>query len=55
MAVDIDKCVGCRKCIREIGCPGLIIRDGQVTIDESLCTGCGLCSQICPFEAIGGC
>ena len=55
MAVDIDKCVGCRKCIREIGCPGLIIRDGQVAIDESLCTGCGLCSQICPFEAIGGC
>lgn len=55
MAVDIDKCVGCRKCIREIGCPGLIIRDGQVTIDESLCTGCGLCSHICPFEAIGGC
>ena len=55
MAVDSDKCVGCRKCIREIGCPGLIIRDGQVTIDESLCTGCGLCSQICPFEAIGGC
>ena len=55
MAVDRDKCVGCRKCIREIGCPGLIIRDGQVTIDEGLCTGCGLCSQICPFEAIGGC
>lgn len=55
MAVDIDKCVGCRKCIREIGCPGLIIKDGQVTIDKSLCTGCGLCSQICPFEAIGGC
>ena len=55
MAVDIDKCVGCRKCIREIGCPGLIIRNGQVIIDESLCTGCGLCSQICPFEAIGGC
>lgn len=55
MAVDRDKCVGCRKCIREIGCPGLIIRDGQVTIYESLCTGCGLCSQICPFEAIGGC
>lgn len=55
MSVDIDKCVGCRKCIREIGCPGLIIRDGQVIIDESLCTGCGLCSQICPFEAIGGC
>ncbi len=55
MAVDRDKCISCRKCIREIGCPGLIIHNGLVTIDASLCTGCGLCSQICPFEAIGGC
>lgn len=52
MSVDRDKCISCRKCIREVGCPGLIIRNGQVTIDESLCTGCGLCSQICPFHAI---
>ena len=52
MSVDRDKCISCRKCIREIGCPSLIIRNGQVTIDESLCTGCGLCSQICPCHAI---
>ena len=51
-SVDRNKCISCRKCIREVGCPGLIIRNGQVTIDESLCTGCGLCSQICPFHAI---
>ncbi len=55
MQVDREKCIGCKKCIREIGCPALIISEGNVTIDESLCTGCGLCSQICPVHAIGGC
>lgn len=49
-----EKCINCKKCIREIGCPALITVDGQVTIDENLCTGCGLCSQICPVSAIGG-
>lgn len=54
MAVDSDRCINCRKCIRELGCPALIIRDNQVVIDETLCTGCGLCSQVCPVQAIGG-
>lgn len=49
-----EKCIQCKKCIRKIGCPALITVDGKVTIDESLCTGCGLCSQICPVSAIGG-
>ncbi len=47
-----DKCIQCKKCIREIGCPALIIVDGKVTIDKGLCTGCGLCSSICPTSAI---
>ena len=54
MAVDSSKCINCHKCIRELGCPALIIRDNQVVIDETLCTGCGLCSQVCPVQAIGG-
>lgn len=49
-----DKCIQCKKCIREIGCPAIIIENGKVTIDKGLCTGCGLCSQICPTHAIGG-
>ena len=48
------QCIQCKKCIREIGCPAIIIENGKVSIDESLCTGCGLCSQICPTNAIGG-
>ncbi len=46
------KCTNCRKCIKEIGCPGLIVSDGKVMIDRSLCNGCGLCTQVCPFGAI---
>lgn len=47
-----ENCINCGACIREIGCPALIRVDGQTTIDPNLCTGCGLCSQICPVGAI---
>lgn len=49
-----DACIQCKKCIREIGCPALVITDDKVTIDKTLCTGCELCSQICPVHAIEG-
>ncbi len=53
MAVS-DKCIGCLRCIKEIGCPALSVTDGKAVIDENLCTGCGLCSKLCPVGAIGG-
>lgn len=49
-----DKCIGCKKCIREIGCPAISVSGGKVVIDSLLCTGCGLCKNICPTNAIGG-
>lgn len=49
-----DKCTQCKKCIKSLGCPALIISSGKVAIDASLCTGCGLCTEVCPFNAIGG-
>ncbi|MBR6223604.1 MAG: indolepyruvate ferredoxin oxidoreductase subunit alpha [Lachnospiraceae bacterium] len=50
--IDSEKCIKCKKCINEIGCPAIAIVEGQVTIDTSLCTGCGLCAGICPVGAI---
>lgn len=47
-----EKCIQCGRCIREIGCPAIVKIDGKVTIDSNLCTGCNLCGQICPVEAI---
>ncbi len=52
--VDENKCVGCTRCVRELGCPALVPTDGKVRIDQSLCTGCTLCEQVCPFGAISG-
>ena len=49
-----DTCIKCKRCITELGCPAIFIEDGKVQIDPSLCTGCGLCSQVCPVHAITG-
>ena len=54
VSVDPDACVGCRKCIREIGCPALSFRDGKVLVDPAQCNGCTLCAQLCPAGAIRG-
>ena len=52
--IDPAKCKNCKRCIKELGCPGIVIRDGKPAIERSLCVGCGLCAQVCPFDAIGG-
>ncbi len=54
MKVDSGKCIGCMRCIKEIGCPALSVSGGKIVIDENLCTGCGLCSKLCPVGSIGG-
>ena len=59
LTVDNSKCIGCRKCINELGCPALSVSFTEndkgkqlVEIDKSLCTGCSLCKQVCPVKAI---
>lgn len=50
--IDPEKCTQCKRCIKQLGCPGIVVQEGKVTIEHSLCTGCGLCTQVCPFHAI---
>lgn len=53
--VDPARCVGCQRCVKQLGCPALVPQaDGKVAIDGSQCTGCTLCEQVCPFDAISG-
>lgn len=51
--IDAAKCKSCRACMG-IGCPCISMVDGKAFIDSTLCTGCGLCSQLCRFGAING-
>lgn len=53
ISTDPTKCVGCKSCMK-IGCPAISMADGKMFIDNTLCTGCGVCSQLCKFDAIGG-
>jgi indolepyruvate ferredoxin oxidoreductase alpha subunit len=57
--IDVDKCIGeacgCdRLCTRIFLCPGLIWdkETGKSKIDEVICSGCGVCADICPQGAI---
>ena len=51
LKVEKDKCVGCKSCMR-LGCPAISIRDGKAVIDTTLCVGCGVCQQMCKFDAL---
>lgn len=49
--VDSDKCKSCKMCM-QIGCPAISFTDGKAKIDNTLCTGCGVCRQLCKFGAL---
>ena len=51
MHVDTDKCVGCKMCMK-IGCPAIYMENGKAKIDNTLCTGCGVCAQLCKKDAL---
>ena len=49
--VDSDRCLKCGACIR-YGCPALETDENGAARTTSLCTGCGVCADICPAGAI---
>ena len=51
LTVDNDKCRSCKRCM-SLGCPAISMKDGKAKIDTTLCVGCGVCKQLCAFDAI---
>jgi len=52
--VDADACIGCHLCLR-FGCPAISTvspDDKTVQIDQTLCSGCMVCVDICRSDAI---
>jgi len=47
-----SKCQNHRTCIDSLACPAFYIWNDRVKIDANLCTGCAVCAQICPENAI---
>jgi indolepyruvate ferredoxin oxidoreductase alpha subunit len=56
-SVDAETCRACGKCLN-LGCPAIEKKTGAgekwiASISPTLCTGCSVCAQVCPFDAIG--
>ena len=50
--VDPEKCEGCKQCVK-FGCPAIEFdEENKCAVITALCSGCGVCAQICKFEAI---
>lgn len=59
VSVDQSLCIGddcgcARFCSRVFNCPGMIwdFEANKAKIDETICTGCGVCAELCPQNAI---
>ncbi len=46
-----DKCKGCTKCMK-LGCPAISMKNKKAVVDATLCVGCGVCQQLCAFDAL---
>ncbi len=54
------ECRGCKKCMK-LGCPAIHMEPTasnkagtRAVVDPTLCVGCGVCEQLCAFDAIKG-
>jgi indolepyruvate ferredoxin oxidoreductase alpha subunit len=47
-------CVGCRICTERFECPALVFDEEskQVSVDPMICSGCGVCLEVCPTKSI---
>ena len=46
-----ENCKKCKMCMK-LGCPAISADGDGVKIDLNQCNGCGLCVNVCPFDAI---
>lgn len=50
LSVNEEKCRSCKMCMK-IGCPAISMKNKKARIDATLCVGCGVCAELCKFDA----
>lgn len=50
--IDQTKCKKAGICLHQLACPAIYFENGVYKINKNICTGCGVCAQICPNKAI---
>lgn len=50
--IEESKCNKCNKCVNELACPVISIKDNKININKAMCTGCSVCIQVCQYDAI---
>ncbi|MDD3519602.1 MAG: indolepyruvate ferredoxin oxidoreductase subunit alpha [Actinomycetota bacterium] len=49
--IDDSACKQCGLCMK-LGCPAIEFKNDKYFINQAICTGCDVCSQICPWDSI---
>jgi indolepyruvate ferredoxin oxidoreductase alpha subunit len=49
--ISAELCQACQRCLK-LACPAIECLDEIPSINRFLCSGCSLCEQVCPFEAV---
>ncbi|WP_461206679.1 nitroreductase family protein [Clostridium sp. DL1XJH146] len=50
--VNVEKCIGCKQCVKECFPSDIEMVDGKARINNVRCFKCGHCIAVCPVDAI---
>jgi len=50
--VDLERCVGCGKCVEDCPLGAISLIEEKAVISQKLCVNCQTCAKVCPEEAI---
>lgn len=52
LTVDLERCNGCRACVRACPAGAISLHEAKAVIDDALCEDCRACQAACPEDAI---
>lgn len=50
LKINKDKCKSCKMCL-SVGCPAIVNKGDNTEINQTMCVGCELCSDVCKFDS----